>query len=161
MNFGSETNLEQCYRRALFHLGRRALSSYKLKEKLAKYFCEQTIDHCIAQLLEKKYLDDKDYIQKKWESGKRKGQSNYTLNQKLHYEGFDQETLKLSTESFQNEVEDLESVLHYLKTKKRQLLNNLQEQKSKEKIYRHLAYKGHKYSFIEKIWQILTSEINH
>lgn len=156
-----EDNLERCYSRALFHLGRRALSSHKLKEKLSKYFTDQNVEQTIQQLVEKKYLDDQDYLQKKWDSGKRKGQSNYTLNQKMRLEGFDADSLKANTDLLQNDQEDLDTVLNYLKNKKRSLIADLSDNKSKEKIYRHLAYKGHRYSFIEKIWQKLTSEINH
>lgn len=151
-----DSNFERCYKRAIFHLGRRALSSFKLKEKLSTYFTEEVIDRCLQELTDRKYLDDQDYLQKRWQSGKLKGQSNYAMARKLGREGFDAETLKNELRHFKTEKteEDLEIVLNYIKTKKRNLLN------SREKLCRHLAYKGHNYSFIEKIWQKLTSEIN-
>lgn len=153
-------DLQRCYQRALFHLGRRALSSYKLKEKLSKHFSATAIDHCIEQLFKKKYLDDQEYLLKKWENGKRKGHSNYALSQKLRQEGFDLNTIKYTAEQLQNEEEDLETIVRYLNSKKRSLINNLPSPESKEKVFRHLAYKGHRYNMIEKIWQKLTSEIN-
>lgn len=156
-----DSNFERCYLRALFHLGRRALSSYKLKEKLSKYFTDEAINQCIETLNEKKYLDDEDYLLKKIEGGKRKGQSAYSVSQKMRREGFHQDTLKATIDIQKNDELDLETTLNYLRSKKRNLIANLSDEKSKERIYRHLAYKGHRYSFIEKIWQKLTSEINH
>ncbi len=153
----SENEFECCYKRAIFHLGRRALSSHKLKEKLSPHFSAQTIELCIEKLKEKKYLDDQDYLQKKWQSKKLKGHSNYAISRKMSMEGFDSETLKNELQHYKKErvEDDLEILLDYVKTKKRNLLE------SREKLCRHLAYKGHSYSTIEKIWQKLTSEINH
>jgi SOS response regulatory protein OraA/RecX len=153
-----DKEFERCYKRAIFHLGRRALSSFKLREKLSLHFSKHAIEQCIQLLQEKKYLDDKDYLLKKMESGKRKGKSSFVILKKMEQEGFDLRCMKNDFEEIKtadSEEEDLETLLNYLKNKKNKLLLD------REKLYRHLAYKGHSYSTIEKIWQKLTSEINH
>jgi SOS response regulatory protein OraA/RecX len=66
----SSEELSKCYNRALFLLGRRAYSSHKLREKLKKDFTPESIERCIQQLVQKKYIDDDAYLEKQMAEGK-------------------------------------------------------------------------------------------
>jgi SOS response regulatory protein OraA/RecX len=100
-------------------------------------------------------------LKNKWLKGKHAGQGAHYLTRKFKFEGFNGEKISALNQNTTDEHNDLDLVITYLKSKKKNLLANLDtpELKIKEKIYRHLLYKGHSYSFVDKIWKKLTSEL--
>ena len=157
----NQSENDRCYQKALSHLARRALSSYNLRKKLKENFSDEAIEHSLTKLIEKKYLDDQQYLQRKWDSAKKQGMGNLNRKRKMLQEGFNKETLNTLTKDCDNDNEEIQNALDYLERRKKNLVNNLESSETKEKIWRHLCYKGHSFAIIEKIWKILTSQINH
>lgn len=163
----TQDEFQQCYNRALFLLGRRAYSSHKLSKKLSECFSQSIVTHCINALLEKRYLDDESFLENRWRQNKKNGYSDKLLAKKYIWEGFSRELVdkvyEKITSADENEEEE-EKVLEYLKAKKSSLLkklerNNPNYMSNKHKIFRHLLYKGHSPRFAEKILKILTPSI--
>ena len=146
---------DPCYSMALRLLGRRAYSSHRLKEKLLTYFAEQDVDTCIEKLKEKKYLDDVSYLHFQWEKGQKQGLSHQMRIKKLAREGFNSRDLKETFEENVESEDEVANALEYLHHRKKNLLAKLNDPKTKERLYRHLIYKGFSSSVLSKVWKEL------
>lgn len=157
---------QECYNRALFLLGRRAYSSHKLRQKLLQTYDAEIVNQCIRSLIEKKYLDDEIYLENRWKQNKNNGYGDKLLSRKYLWDGFSKELVeKVYKYNTENDDEyKSKQVMDYLMIKKKSLLKNFHHTnpnylQCKNKIFRHLIYKGHSPSFAEKILKILTATL--
>jgi SOS response regulatory protein OraA/RecX len=164
----------QCYQRALSLLSRRAYFSKKLVDKLKSLlFSADIINQVIEDLTEKKYLNDREYALQKISSWKSKGLGLHQIKNKLQnlnikmsdvisQENNEHEFNQSNITSNQSKEQDLEQVLNYLLYQKNIFLERIKShpQTYKEKLYRHLIYKGHDLELIKKVWMELKHNEN-
>jgi len=154
-------NLEykNCYQRALSLLSRRAYFTKKLKDKLKSLdFSPDLIDQVILELTDKKYLNDQEYAKSKILSWKMKGIGPHQIKNKLQilnlkYSDFINQESNIESET----IDESKNILNYLLKSKQLFLERIKSNPLtfKEKLYRHLIYKGHEISEIKKVWKKL------
>lgn len=156
-----------CYQKALSLLGMRAYSEYKLTQKLQQLSYEPTeINSALERLRELNLLNDEQLAARKTDQWQQQGFGPLMRQQKKMQLGLsDTNTAPIDPEL------EIELAWQYLTHKKKSLISSLEEtllnpqnnsdhNEIKEKIFRHLAYRGHSFRVIQEVWKKLETNLH-
>jgi len=173
-----QTNLAYSY--SLKLISRRDYSTFKLRKKLKeKKYPSPEIEEAIQQLLEKKFINDENYYERKTIQLWKKNFSPNHIIQYCHREGFEltQGQIANTIEKFGHSEQNHDDELLKQEIEKRLLketrksskktsssptksweVNKLENIK-KNKVISSLVRKGHSYDHLQKLYEIVKNEV--
>ena len=150
-----EKTNKRCYNDAIKLLSRRDYSQYKMSQKLKeKGHCLETIEVTIEKLIDQNYLREDEYKRIRIKTLLVKGHSDYYIKQKCEQEHLQitDEDIEQIKEKYEFSNEQIIQDLVQKKIRGIQIPNNFEEKlKIKNRIFRFLISKGHRYDEFKSI----------
>ena len=144
------------FNKALFFLQFRARSEHEMREYLQKKaveynFNSDIVEVVITQLIEKKFLSDKDFAEALIHSRSSLNlKGDFAIAQELRKKGVNQNIIDAGLQ--ENTVSEYERALENL-SKKKDLLNKLAPEKRKQKVFGHLQRRGFSYDISKRAYE--------
>ncbi|MBQ0105824.1 MAG: regulatory protein RecX, partial [Armatimonadetes bacterium] len=131
--------------KALSLLNYRDRTTYELKRKLLEHkFDEKEIEYTVSRLVSEKYIDDDNFISS-YINYHKSSASKAKIIQKLWLLGIPNELIQTKINEIYPEDEEYSSCLEAMTNKLRS------PSCDREKLIRHLMYKGYKYSTVSQV----------
>ena len=138
-------------------VARKARTTKEAREKLySKGFHKDAVEYAIGVVSSYGYLNDEEYAKTFVENGSR-SKGSYRLKREMQLKGVSEEDLNVALSELSEEDEcAMAKILatKYLKGK------NLEDEKTKEKLFRHLISRGYSYGVVKKTLKALGTEID-
>ena len=138
-------------------VARKSRTIKEAREKLyGKGFHKDAVEHAISVVSSYGYLNDEEYAKSFVENGSR-SKGSFRLKREMQLKGVGEEDLNLALSEL-DEEDECESAkivaIKYLKGK------DAEDEKTKEKLFRHLVSRGYSYSIVKKTLRELGTEID-
>jgi regulatory protein len=150
-----EDTVEEAYQKALRLLGYRPRTEYEMRSRLAEYgYEEDCIENVIARLLEKKYLDDRQFAED-WVENRStfRPRGRRLLTMELRQKQVSENQIRTALETIPEDAILVRQAAEKYCTK----LKGLDKQSFKRKLYGFLARKGFNYDdikpILEEMWE--------
>lgn len=146
----SEILNKRAIKRAMYLLKSMERTEYQLREKLREnFYPEESVDAAIAYVSSYHYVDDADYAVR-YTDAKRRYKSRRQIVQDLEKKGVSREAIDRAVE--EAECDDRKLIREIIAKKSRNV--DTQEPKQRQKLIRHLLYKGF-------AWEDVRYEMEH
>lgn len=143
--FNKENSHSKCMRSALSLLNYRNRTSFELRKKLKeKFFDESEIEYTVNKLVNDHIIDDNNFLET-YISYYKSSVSKQKIIQKLWQQGVPNHVIMAKIDEIFNEDDEYKSCLEAMNMKTRSMSIE------KDKLIRHLLYKGYKYNVVSKV----------
>lgn len=143
---------KRAIRRAMYLLKSMDRTEHQIREKLREnLYPQEAIDAAVAYVSSYRYVDDQDYA-RRYVDAKSRTKSRRKIEQELSGKGVSKEQIEEAVQSA--ECDDRKLIREIVLKKGRNI--DLQDQKEKQKLIRHLQYKGFSWEDIRSVMEHLT-----
>lgn len=138
-------------------VARKARTIKEARERLyAKGFHKDAVEYAIGVVSSYGYLNDEEFAKSFVENGSR-SKGSYRLKREMQLKGVSEEDLNVALCELSEEDEYSSAkvlAVKYVKGK------NLEDEKTKEKLFRHLVSRGYSYGIVKKVLKEFGAEID-